>query len=115
MLLGDRLEPQMACCAFAAFIVSQIVFAWLGLRERFLGKADPDPSSGQANLAAAWRWGDPEIATEPARSRLPLRIAAAFGAGALAFGLTFALSQASGAESIGATTASFFCSGGPVP
>ncbi|MGH2898578.1 MAG: hypothetical protein ACRDMZ_07875 [Solirubrobacteraceae bacterium] len=103
----------MACCAFAAFVVSQIVFAFLGLRERFLGAPDPERATQAPNLVAAWRAGDPEVAVEPAkRRRLPLRIAVAFGAGALAFGLTFAVSHASDAESMSTASPTFLCSGG---
>jgi len=104
----------MACCAFAAFVVSQIVFAWMGLRERFLGAADPDLAA--PNLVAAWRLGDPELPVARARSRVPLRIAVAFGAGALAFGLTFAVSHASDADAMNAgMSPTFLCSGGEAP
>lgn len=61
----------MACCAFAAFLVSQIVFALMELRERFLGAPDPARASAARNLAAAWRLGDPEPAVAPARSPIP--------------------------------------------
>lgn len=105
----------MACCAFAAFVVSQIVFAFMGLRERFLGKADPLHATAAPNLAAAWRLGDLEAPTERERSRVPLRIAVAFGAGALAFGVTFAVSHASDAESMNAMSSSFMCIGGAEP
>ncbi|MGH7293209.1 MAG: hypothetical protein ACREJT_18465 [Myxococcota bacterium] len=102
----------MACCAFAAFVVSQIVFAFLGLRERFLGAPDPERASAIPNLAAAWRAGDPEAIPARARSRVPLRIATAVGAGALAFALTFAVSHASDAESMSTASSTFLCSGG---
>jgi hypothetical protein len=105
----------MACCAFAAFVVSQIVFAYLGLRERFLGKTDPLHATAAPNLAAAWRLGDLETLAAPERSRVPVRIAAALGAGALAFGLTFAVSHASDAESMDAMSSSFMCIGGTEP
>jgi hypothetical protein len=105
----------MACCAFAAFVVSQIVFAFMGLRERFLGQADPGDAAAAPSLAAAWRPGDLDTPSTPGRSRVPLRIAVAFGAGALAFGLTFAMLHAPDAEAMSASSPSFMCSGGPTP
>jgi hypothetical protein len=105
----------MACCAFAAFLVSQIVFALMGLRERFLGTPDPARASAARNLAAAWRLGDPEPALAPARSPIPLRVAVALGAGALAFGLTFAVVNASPADAMTVVPAAFMCFGGPTP
>jgi hypothetical protein len=105
----------MACCAFAAFVVSQIVFAFLGLRERFLGAPDPERASAVPNLAAAWRLGDPELAVAPARNPIRLRVAIALGAGALAFGLTFAAIQTSHVDAMSVVPASFLCLGGPTP
>ena len=107
----------MACCAFAAFVVSQIVFAFMGLRERFLGAPDAERAGAVANPAASWRLGDPEPTVAPARSPIPLRVAVAFGAGALAFGLTFAVMNASAShvDAMSAVPASFVCLGGPTP
>jgi hypothetical protein len=107
----------MACCAFAAFVVSQIVFAFMGLRERLFGAADPERAGAAPNLAAAWRLGDPAPAVAPARSAIPLRVAVAVGAGALAFGLTFAVMNASAshADAMSVLPASFLCIGGPIP
>ena len=105
----------MACCAFAAFLVSQIVFALMELRERFLGAPDPARASAARNLAAAWRLGDPEPAVAPARRPIPLRLAVALGAGALAFGVTFAVVNAPHADAMSAMPASFMCIGGPTP
>jgi len=105
----------MACCAFAAFVVSQIVFAFMGLRERFLGEAGPGDAAATASLAAAWRPGDLDAPAARERSRVPLRIAVAFGAGALAFGLTFAVLHAPDAGAMSASSPSFMCSGGPTP
>ena len=105
----------MACCAFAAFVVSQIVFAFLGLRERLFGASDPERASAAPNLAAAWRLGDPAPAVVQARSPISLRVAVAFGAGALAFGLTFAVMNAAHADAMSVVPASFMCFGGPIP
>jgi hypothetical protein len=49
----------MLCCAFAAFILSQIVFAFDSVRERVFGASFAAGSSARAHGAAAWRLGDP--------------------------------------------------------
>src|SRR5512147_198655 len=85
----------MLCCAFAAFILSQIVFAFDTVRERIFGVS---PALASRSTAAAWRLGDPPPA---ARSRLPRarRMALAFGASALVFAGAYALSLRAPADS----------------
>jgi len=75
----------MACCALAAFIVSQLLVGldWLG--ERVLGRS---PASAIANANAAWRLGDPAALAPPRvlfASRRRLALALAGGALAFAF------------------------------
>jgi hypothetical protein len=75
----------MACCALAAFVVSQLLFGLDWLRERVLGA---QPVRVAANPNAAWRLGDapPLVATRAALAP-PRRLALALGGGALAFAL----------------------------
>lgn len=56
----------MACCAFAAFLIGQMILAFDRLRAR-LGFAVPE--SGAPNAIAMWRLGDAAIVA-PARPRL---------------------------------------------
>jgi len=84
----------MLCCAFAAFILSQIVFAFDSVRERITG-ASPDPS--WRGGAAAWRLGDPA----PLRSRAPRARTAA-----LALGVSFLIAGAAYALSLRAPQSS---------
>jgi hypothetical protein len=73
----------MACCALAAFIVSQLLVALDWLRERVLGLT---PVLTPANANAAWRLGEPPPLPPPrALFASPRRVALAFGGGALAF------------------------------
>jgi hypothetical protein len=82
----------MACCALAAFIVSQLLVVLDWLRERVLGLT---PALVQVNANAAWRHGD-GVALPPARTLFaaPRRIALALAGGALAFALAHAALEA---------------------
>jgi hypothetical protein len=72
----------MACCALAAFIVSQLLVALDWLRERVLGLT---PALTPANANAAWRRGDAApLAPGRALFASPRRAALALGGGALA-------------------------------
>jgi glycine/D-amino acid oxidase-like deaminating enzyme len=86
----------MACCALAAFIVSQLLVVLDWLRERVLGLT---PALAQANPNAAWRHGDAAM-LPPARAvfAAPRRLALALAGGALAFALALVASQTSDAQ-----------------
>jgi hypothetical protein len=85
-------EGLMACCALAAFIVSQLLVALDFLRERVLGLS---PAGVPLNGNAAWRLGDAAPALPPrAVFASPRRVALALGGGALAFGFAFAAFEA---------------------
>jgi hypothetical protein len=75
----------MACCALAAFVVSQLLFGVDWLREHVLGA---QRVRAVANANAAWRLGD-EAPPAPARATFasPRRLALAALGGALAFAL----------------------------
>jgi hypothetical protein len=83
----------MACCALAAFIVSQLLVVLDWLRERVLGLT---PALAQVNENAAWRHGDAAV-LPPARLLFaaPRRLALSLAGGALAFALALAAFQAS--------------------
>lgn len=70
----------MACCALAAFLISQILFALDWAREALgLGQ----PAGATAHGAALWRLGEP-APPAPATRRLP-RFGVALAGGGLAF------------------------------
>jgi hypothetical protein len=96
----------MLCCAFAAFILSQIVFAFDSVRERVLGVS---PAQDWRGGAAAWRLGD---ATPVARSApLARRVALALGLSCLVAGAAYALSlRAPQSSAIHAWHPSVWCS-----
>ncbi len=78
----------MACCALAAFIVSQLLVALDWLRERVLGF---EPALAVNNANAAWRFGEAApLAAARASFVSPRRIALALSGGALAFGFAVA-------------------------
>ena len=62
----------MACCAFAAFIISQIVLAIDGLRRR-LGMTEIAPA---LNPNAAWRLDAPQAALAQAATGFRIRASA---------------------------------------
>ena len=82
----------MLCCAFAAFILSQIVFAFDSVRERVFGASYATAHASGAGAAAAWRLGDPApvIAARSSRAR----------GLALAFALSLVFSAAAYAASL---------------
>lgn len=82
----------MACCALAAFLVSQLLVAFDWFRERVLGLA---PAVVPINANAAWRLGDASPAvTARGVYGAPRRIALALGGGALAFAFAWAAVEA---------------------
>ena len=82
----------MACCALAAFIVSQLLVVLDWLRERVFGLS---PALAQVNANAAWRYGDPaNLAAPRTLFAAPRRIALALAGGALAFALSHAAAPA---------------------
>lgn len=86
----------MACCALAAFIVSQLLVVLDWLRERVLGLA---PAVVPLNENAAWRLGDAApLAAPRALFSSPRRLALALGGGALAFAFAWAAVEAGGAH-----------------
>jgi hypothetical protein len=97
----------MLCCAFAAFILSQIVFAFDSVRERVLGVS---PARDWRSGAAAWRPGDatPIAASAAPRAR---RLALALGLSCLVAGAAYALSlRAPQSSAIHAWHPSIWCS-----
>jgi hypothetical protein len=72
----------VVCCAFAAFLISQIIFALDWLRE-WAGMTQPD--AVRANPASLWRLGAP-IELSPPR-RLGERFNLALAGGLFAFGV----------------------------
>ena len=81
----------MLCCAFAAFILSQIVFAFDSVRERVFGASRAVALAGP-NAAAAWRLGDPApvVAARASRARglaLAFALSLVFSAAAYALSL----------------------------
>ena len=76
----------MACCALAAFLVSQLLVAFDFLRERILGQA---PALAPVNANAAWRLGD-GAPTPPVRLASPRRLGLALAGGALTFAVVSA-------------------------
>jgi hypothetical protein len=75
----------VACCAFAAFLISQIIFGLDWARER-MGLADPERAA--ANAVVAWRLDGAVMAAEAPSTRrrqgLRLRLAAMGGGVAVA-------------------------------
>jgi hypothetical protein len=59
-------EETVACCALAAFLISQLIFGLDWLRER-MGMAQPQ--AVRVNPASVWRLGAP-VEPLPARPRL---------------------------------------------
>lgn len=53
----------MACCAFAAILIGQILLVWGKLRA-WLGRSPAEPTRS----AAEWRFGDP-VVPNPAAKR----------------------------------------------
>jgi hypothetical protein len=53
----------MPCCAFAVFLVLQLLAPFAVLRRRLFGERD------NRNPAAAWRYGEPALAAVPAAAR----------------------------------------------
>ncbi len=58
----------MPCCAFAAFIVSQIALAFAALKARLPGRSPEDnPAESQSNAAVEWRLFGSDASVAPAR------------------------------------------------
>ncbi len=86
----------MACCALAAFVVSQLLVVLDWLRERVLGLA---PAVVPLNANAAWRLGDAgSLAPPRSLFAAPRRAALALGGGALAFAFAWAAVEAGDAH-----------------
>lgn len=94
----------MACCALAAFLVSQLLLALDFLRERMLGLA---PAGVPESANAAWRLGD---APAP-RVRLasPRRLGLALAGGALGFAVASAALHATAAQRPHALQIPYLC------
>jgi hypothetical protein len=102
----------MACCALAAFLVSQLLVALDFLRERVLGRA---PALVPVNANAAWRLGD-GASTPPARFASPRRLGLAIASGALAFAVAGAALDGSAAQRPHALRIPYLCtSSAPAP
>ena len=98
----------MACCALAAFVVSQLLVALDFLRERVLGLT---PALAPANTNAAWRLGD--APTARTRFAAPRRLALAFAGGALAFGVSYASLHTGDAHRPHALAIPYLCTSSP--
>jgi hypothetical protein len=101
----------MACCALAAFIVSQLLVALDWLRERVFGLT---PALAQVNSNAAWRLGD-AAALRPARMPFaaPRRMALALAGGALALAFASAAFDASDAHPPHLLQIPYLCTSSP--
>jgi hypothetical protein len=84
-------RTAVACCAFAAFLISQIIFGLDWARER-MGLADPERAT--ANAVVAWRLGGAPAVAASTRGRQGARLRLAAMGGGAAFivlaGLTLA-------------------------
>jgi hypothetical protein len=104
----------MVCCALAAFLIGQLVMGLDAVGERLGFTGARDRALRATNAAASWRLGDARVgAAEVARSRSMAgvrRLALGLGAAALAFGLSFGLSQTSSDPAVHAWHPSFWCS-----
>ena len=100
----------MACCALAAFIVSQLLVALDWLRE-FMGLT---PAAVAHSPTAAWRLGDalPVAANAAPAFASPRRIALAFGGGALAFAFSYFAIEAGGEHRPHALQIPYLCTSG---
>jgi hypothetical protein len=96
----------MACCALAAFVISQIVFALDALRER-LGLAPA--CEALAATSAAWRLGDPPPAARVRPGPPRRRLAFALGVGLAVSSSAYALSLRSESPAVHAWHPSFLC------
>jgi len=79
---GDR-EEKLACCAFAAFILSQII---LGLDEFRVRIGLTAREANAINPNAIWRLGD--VVTQPAKKRYFRPYAIGLTGGLVALGVT---------------------------
>jgi hypothetical protein len=84
----------MACCALAAFLVSQLLVALDFLRERVLGLA---PARVSESASAAWRLGDAP-APLPGGLFSPRRVALGAGAAGVAFAIAWTALDAGAAR-----------------
>jgi len=62
----------MPCCAFAAFIVSQVVLGF-GAFKRFVLRSTDDPNDAPINAATEWRLTSATALPAPSRRRWGLR------------------------------------------
>ena len=77
----------MPCCAFAAFIISQVVLGF-GAAKRFLLRAGDSPDEASSNPATEWRLNGPSLAAPTGRR---------FGIRALAIAASIEIMLATGA------------------
>jgi hypothetical protein len=100
----------MACCALAAFVVSQLLVALDWARERF-GLA---AAAATASASAAWRLGDAVAPAPRARAALggTRRLTLALGGGALAFAVSFGVLEARGEPRPHALQIPYLCTSG---
>lgn len=102
----------MACCALAAFLVSQLLVALDWLRER----AGLAPARAAHSASAAWRLGDAPLAMRArsvAPALAPRRLALAVGGGALAFAVTYSVLGVGGAQRAHAFRIPYLCTSDP--
>jgi hypothetical protein len=97
----------MACCALAAFVVSQLLLGADWLRER-LGFA---AALAVPSASAAWRLGDAPLPR--ARALTPRRVALSFAAGACAFALAYVALGVGGEHGRHAVQIPYLCSSAP--
>ncbi len=101
----------MACCALAAFIVSQLLVALDWLRERVLGL---EPALVADNANAAWRLGElPPGAFPRALFASPRRIAFALAGTAVALAFAVAALEAGEAHRPHPFRIPYLCGPGP--
>jgi hypothetical protein len=102
----------MACCALAAFLISQIIFALDWARERLGLRQAAAPLE---NPVVAWRLGDggaaAEIAGPGGRGRSRARLALAAAAGIASFVVLAALTLRAEAGAHAWNTITLICTG----
>jgi hypothetical protein len=97
----------MACCALAAFLVSQLFALADWVREHVLGVG---PATVTASAAAAWRLGDAPASVREAALWTPRRFAMAAAVGTLAFGLSYAALERTAGVRLHAWQIPYLCS-----
>jgi len=101
----------MACCALAAFVVSQLFFAIDWLRER-IGLT---PVAAVASESAAWRLGDAVPAAARSAAFRPRRVLISVASGIAAFAIAYSTLHPGGAHRPHALQIPYLCTSASLP